>query len=375
MIGFGGPAAHVALMEEEVVRRRGWLDSGRFLDMLGATSLIPGPNSTEMAMHVGFARGGGRGLVVAGAAFILPAALLTGALAWAYVQFGSLPSVAPLLTGIKPAVLAVIVGALFRLGRVATRTAALAGLAGLAGVAVLAGLNEVLVLVATALLGGAALWATAGEGPSSPAVIPWAVASAGTSAGASALTTGGVLATGTLQTLSAGVPLWKLALFFLKVGAVLYGSGYVLIAFLEGELVGELGWLTSEQLLDAIAIGQFTPGPVLTTATFIGYLVAGLPGAVVATVGIFLPSFLFVRLLGPLLPRIRERRWAGALLDAVNAAAVGLMAAVTLTLAIGALTTWQTWAIAVAAVVLSLRFGVGPVWLVVGGALAGWVLS
>ncbi len=256
------------------MRRRGWLDSGRFLDMLGATSLIPGPNSTEMAMHVGFVRAGGRGLVVAGAAFILPAALLTGVLAWAYVRFGSLPSVAPLLAGIKPAVLAVIVGALFRLGRVATRTPALAALAALAGVAVLAGLNEVLVLVATGVLGGAALWTAGRQAPTSLAVIPWAVGSAGASA---------VVTSGALSTLSAGVPLWKLALFFLKVGAVLYGSGYVLIAFLEGELVEGLGWLTHGQLLDAIAIGQFTPGPVLTTATFIGYLVAGLPGAVVAT--------------------------------------------------------------------------------------------
>jgi chromate transporter len=324
-------------MEEEVVRRRGWLDSGRFLDMLGATSLIPGPNSTEMAMHVGFVRAGGRGLVVAGAAFILPAALLTGVLAWAYVRFGSLPSVAPLLAGIKPAVLAVIVGALFRLGRVATRTPALAALAALAGVAVLAGLNEVLVLVATGVLGGAALWTAGRQAPTSLAVIPWAVGSAGAS--------------------------------------VLYGSGYVLIAFLEGELVEGLGWLTHGQLLDAIAIGQFTPGPVLTTATFIGYLVAGLPGAVVATAGIFLPSFVFVRLLGPILPRIRERRWAGALLDSVNAAAVGLMAAVTLTLTAGALTGWQAWAIAASAVVLSLRFGVGPTWLVIGGAIAGWVLG
>ncbi len=319
------------------MRRRGWLDSGRFLDMLGATSLIPGPNSTEMAMHVGFVRAGGRGLVVAGAAFILPAALLTGVLAWAYVRFGSLPSVAPLLAGIKPAVLAVIVGALFRLGRVATRTPALAALAALAGVAVLAGLNEVLVLVATGVLGGAALWTAGRQAPTSLAVIPWAVGSAGAS--------------------------------------VLYGSGYVLIAFLEGELVEGLGWLTHGQLLDAIAIGQFTPGPVLTTATFIGYLVAGLPGAVVATAGIFLPSFVFVRLLGPILPRIRERRWAGALLDSVNAAAVGLMAAVTLTLTAGALTGWQAWAIAASAVVLSLRFGVGPTWLVIGGAIAGWVLG
>ncbi len=348
------------------MRRRGWLDSGRFLDMLGATSLIPGPNSTEMAMHVGFVRAGGRGLVVAGAAFILPAALLTGVLAWAYVRFGSLPSVAPLLAGIKPAVLAVIVGALFRLGRVATRTPALAALAALAGVAVLAGLNEVLVLVATGVLGGAALWTAGRQAPTSLAVIPWAVGSAGASA---------VVTSGALSTLSAGVPLWKLALFFLKVGAVLYGSGYVLIAFLEGELVEGLGWLTHGQLLDAIAIGQFTPGPVLTTATFIGYLVAGLPGAVVATAGIFLPSFVFVRLLGPILPRIRERRWAGALLDSVNAAAVGLMAAVTLTLTAGALTGWQAWAIAASAVVLSLRFGVGPTWLVIGGAIAGWVLG
>jgi chromate transporter len=377
------------MMEDEVVARRRWLSRTDFLDILGATNLIPGPNSTEMAMHVGWRRARTRGLLVAGICFIGPAALITGALAWAYVRYGTRPEIGPFLFGIKPAVLAVILIAMWRLARVAARTTPLAGLGAAVALAALAGVSEILALLAGGLLGtlGARPWRRRSGGTVGPP--PDLATLDGDPTGADETADGAIEAddgrTGppaaflaapvTAGWMAAGAPLWTLGLFFLKVGAVLYGSGYVLVAFLEGDVVGRYGWLTRPELLDAIAIGQFTPGPVLSTATFVGYLAAGPAGAVVATVGIFLPSFVFVSLLGPLVPRLRESAWTAAFLDAVNASAVGLIAAVTLSLGMAVLVDWRAWAIALAAAVAGLIGKVSSVWLVLTGAVAGWLLG
>jgi len=361
IIGFGGPAAHIALMEEEVVARRGWLTREHFLDLVGATTLIPGPNSTEMAIHVGYVRAGWPGLLVAGAAFILPAVLITTAAAWAYVEYGSLPQVSPLLYGIKPVVLAVILGAVWRLGRSAVRSWRLLviGLAVIA--AVLLGVNEIVALLMGGVLGMFWLRLAAG-GATGPGGMAAILALPGLS---------GLVQPGG----PAGVRLWDLALFFLKIGSVLYGSGYVLVAFLEGGLVRDLGWLTQQQLLDAIALGQFTPGPVLSTATFIGYVLAGVPGAIVATLGIFAPSFLFVAILNPVVPRLRRWPWTAAFLDAVNVSAIGLMVAVVAELAATTLTGWPAWVLAAGAAIAAVWWRVNPAWLVVGGAVLGWVFA
>jgi chromate transporter len=340
VIGFGGPAAHIAMMEDEVVRRRGWLTREHFLDLVGATNLIPGPNSTEMTMHVGYERAGWKGLFVAGGSFILPAVTITAVLSWFYVEYGSLPAVEPWLRGIEPAVIAVILGALWKLGKKAVKGWRLAAIGLVVTAVVLAGGDEVITLLATGVLG--MLWLR----------IEQIARSGG----------------------AAAVPILELFLFFLKIGAVLYGSGYVLFAYLEGGLVERLGWLTRTELLDAVALGQLTPGPVLSTATFIGYVVAGLPGAAVATVGIFLPSFLFVLVLNPWVPRLRESAWMGAFLDAVNVAAVGLMAAVTFELGAATLDAWPAWLIAVLSAVAVLRFKVNAAWIVVAGALLGRLL-
>ena len=369
-VAFGGPAAHIAMMEDEVVKRRGWMDRQHFLDLVGATNLIPGPNSTEMTMHVGYERGGFPGLVAAGASFIGPAVLITGVLAWLYVQYGTKPQIEPYLVGIKPAVIVVIVGALWRLGKKAIKTVRLALLAAAASAALFLGLSELPVLLGGGVLG--MLWLrakTAGPGTTSglallPSLKGMGVAAAGLVQSAGAAAAGA----------AASVPIWKLGLFFLKVGAVLYGSGYVLVAFLEGGLVHDYGWLTQNQLLDAIAIGQFTPGPVLSTSTFVGYIVAGVPGAAVATLGIFLPSFVFVAILNPLVPRLRESVWTAAFLDAVNASAVALMAVVTVQLGAAALVSLAAWIVLALAAILQFRFKLSSVWVVLAGAGAGVLL-
>jgi chromate transporter len=352
------------MLEDEVVERRGWIGRDHFLDLVGATNLIPGPNSTEMTMHVGYERAGWAGLLVAGGCFILPAVLITGGFAWLYVRFGSLPSVEPFLYGIKPAVLAVILGALWKLGGRAVRGWRLGVISAAVAVAVLVSVDEVVALLVGGILGG--IWLRfAGRDTSRPASLIGLSASARETAIAAGGAAGAV----------AGVSLWKLGLFFLKVGAVLYGSGYVLVAFLEGGLVDDYGWLTEAQLLDAIAIGQLTPGPVLSTATFVGYLIAGVPGAAVATAAIFLPSFLFVLALNPVIPRLRESAWTAAFLDAVNVAALALMAAVTIDLGRATLTSWPAWAIAIAGGIIALGLRINAAWVVLGGAMAGWLLA
>lgn len=321
VIGFGGPAAHIALMRREVVERRGWLTDAQLVDLVGITNLIPGPNSTEMAMHVGRLRAGRPGLVVAGLAFILPAATIVLALAWVYVAFGETPMGEALLYGIKPVIVAIVTVAIIAFARTALTSPLRIGLA--IGVAILwaVGVNELILLLASALL-----IATVRFGPAHP----WAAA--------------GVILPA--ATAAASVNLVTLGAVFLKAGALLYGSGYVLLAFLRGDLVERLGWLTDAQLLDAVAIGQVTPGPLFTTATFIGYLLAGVPGAIVATTAIFLPAFIFVALIGPFADRIRDRPLTAALLDGVNAAAIGLMAAVSVQLGMSAIKDPLTIALA-----------------------------
>lgn len=368
-VAFGGPAAHIAMVDDEVVERRRWMTRDHFLDLVGATNLIPGPNSTEMTMHVGFERAGWRGLCVAGGAFIAPAVLITGGLAWFYVRYGALPMVEPFLAGIKPAVIGIIASALWRLGRQAIRTWRLAALGVTVTVAVLAGANEVLALIAAGMLGTPWLRGPGGRRETRRGGLMLPLPGGAGVAGAA----GGAALAG--STTGGGATLWALGLFFLKAGAVLYGSGYVLVAFLEGGLVEDYGWLTQGQLLDAIAIGQFTPGPVLSTATFVGYVVAGAPGAAVATAGIFLPSFLFVLVLNPLVPRLRQSPWSAAFLDAVNAAAVALMLAVTIELGLATLASPFAALIAAASIFLAVRYRVNAAWIVLGAAPLGWVLS
>ena len=366
---FGGPAAHIAMMEDEVVNRRRWLTREQFLDLLGATNLIPGPNSTELAIHIGHARAGWAGLLVAGACFILPATLIVTVCAWAYLRFGRLPEAAGILYGVKPVVIAVVLQALWRLGRTAIRGPGLALLAlGAAGANAL-GMGELAVLGAASLLAAVTQWIRTSSQPAPPAaglgallIAPILPRSALAAAGA-----GAAGATG-----AAAVGLWPLFAFFVKVGSVLFGSGYVLLAFLRGGLVHDRGWLTEPQLLDAVAIGQVTPGPVFTTATFIGYVLAGGPGAAAATIGIFLPAFVFVAMSGPLVPRLRRSPLAGAVLDGVNAASLALMGVVAAQLATSAIVDGLTLALAVASAACLLGLRVNSSWLVLVGAIAGY---
>jgi chromate transporter len=353
---FGGPAVHIALMEDEVVRRRGWIDRATFLDLLGATNLLPGPNSTEMALHLGYQRAGLAGLVVAGLAFVLPAALITAALAMLYVRWGSLPAARSLLYGIDPVVLIVVLIALVRLGPTALRTPTTWAIAAGACAGALVGVHELWLLLAAALLGGAgAIVRHAARGANASAIaVPAALALVAAAPAASGITTTSIF------------------LFFLKIGSVLYGSGYVLLAFLRAELVERRGWLSDGQVLDAIAVGQFTPGPLFSTATFVGYLLAGGAGAAAATVGIFAPAFAFVALSGPLVRLVRSSTWARAVLDAVTAASLGLMAAVWLQLVPVALVDLTTVAIAlITAIALARR--INPAWCLVVGAAIGLV--
>jgi chromate transporter len=352
LTAFGGPAAHISMMHDEVVTRRGWLDDRRFLDLMGVTNLIPGPNSTEMAMHVGHERAGRRGLFTAGVSFIVPAALITLAFAWAYVEFGATPGGEAILYGIEPVVVVIIAQALAKLGPSAIQGWLTGAIAVAAVITYVVGVNELLILAA-----GAGLVLVLRTSIRSDLLALAAVGAGGWATAEVA---------GTDQ-----ISLGRLFLVFLEVGAFLYGSGYVLVAFLQHDLVDQLGVLTQDQLLDAVAIGQLTPGPVFTTATFIGYVLAGLPGAVVATVGIFLPAFVFVAAVTPLVRRVRDRMWTAALLDGVTAAALGLMAGVTLQLSSDALIDAFTVGIAAVAALLLWRFRINSAWLILGGGLAG----
>lgn len=346
------------MLHDEVVTRRGWMTEQHFLDLIGATNLIPGPNSTEMVMHVGKERGGWKGLIVAGSCFILPAAIMVTILAWAYVTYGATPQGESLLYAVKPVVVVIVLQALIKLGRKAVKNWFLAAI-GLAVFALyLLGVNELALLFGTAAL---MLLITFIRRQVIAAVVAPPLL--------------GIPAPLPAMAANAPVDLDQLFLLFLKVGAVLYGSGYVLLAFLRNDLVLRLGWMTDQQLLDAVAIGQVTPGPILTTATFVGYVLAGLPGAIVATLGIFIPSFIFVSILNPLVPRMRESEWTAALLDGVNVAALGLMAGVTLIIGRAAVIDVPTVILALLTAVLLFRFKVSTIWLVLGAGVIGLLLS
>lgn len=359
---FGGPAAHVGMMEREIVERRRWLGHEDFLDLLGATNLIPGPNSTELAIHIGYRRAGWPGLVVAGVSFILPATIIVATMAWGYVRFGALPEVAGVLYAVKPVVIAVVLQALWSLSRVAVKSVWLAVVAVAATAAVLAGVHEIIVLLGAGL--AVALVGAARRGMHAP---HHSLAFAAPLVGP--LVT---VVPGAAPASAAG--LWAIFGVFAKVGALLFGSGYVLLAFLRADLVERYRWLTEQQLLDAVAVGQVTPGPVFTTATFIGYLLHGGAGAAVATVGIFLPAFIFVAASIPMLAQLRRSVIARTMLDGVNVASLALMAVVSWQLARSALVDAATIGIAVVSALLLLYLRVNSAWLVLIAAIAGLAL-
>ena len=368
LTAFGGPAAHIAMFRDEVVTRRQWMDDQHFMDLLGVTNLIPGPNSTEMAIHIGYERAGWRGLIAAGVCFILPAALIVGVLAALYVQFGTTPQAEGLLYGVKPVVIAVVAQAIYGLISKALKSWLLRGAALLVCVLSLLGGNEIPLLFGTGIIIMLILNRNTWRGASDTKII-------------------GLLGLPMLfQTVATSViaPLSLTTLFltFLKIGAVLYGSGYVLLSFLQTDFVQGLGWLTQKQLLDAVAVGQFTPGPVFTTATFVGYIVSdgsgshlGVAGAIVATLGIFLPSFVFVWLSRPLLDLLRRSTWLSGFLDGVNAAALALMAAVLVRLTQAAIVDVLTIAITLISLVALIHFKINSTWLMLGGAVLGLVVK
>lgn len=356
-ISFGGPAAHIALMRRELVAEKRWLTDAELMDLLGAANLIPGPNSTELTMHIGARQAGWRGLWLAGIAFVIPAVAIVLVIAWAYVEYGDTPAGEGLILGIQPFILAIIAQAIWGLRTAAVKGWITAVIVVAAGALALAGVPEVLLIFAAGVVALVVALASRGGGPPSPAAILRRLPRPGMRMVA-------ILPAGSVSA-------WDLFLVFAKIGSVLYGSGYVLAAFLQSDLVDAHHWLTEQQVIDAIAVGQFTPGPLFTSATFAGYVAGGFPGALAATAGIFLPSFVLVTITHPLVPRIRGSRWAAPFLDGVNAAALALMAVVTVTLGREVLDSAFTAALFAVAVVVLLRFSPNSVWLVLAGALAG----
>jgi len=364
---FGGPAAHIAMMEDELVRRRQWVPREKFLDLLGVANLIPGPSSTEMAILIGYLSKGWAGLLLAGVCFIAPAMIIVMGFAWAYVRFGNLPQITWLLYGVKPVVIAIILQALWQLGRTAVKNKFLGALAIIAAVFDFLGVNMLAVLFGAGLLTGLQQGIIKDRLKDRRALLIMflsAVAFPAAAYFASGLYSSGMVEFGLLP----------LFLFFAKVGSIVFGSGYVLLAFLQADLVGHWHWLTTTQLLDAVAVGQVTPGPVFTTATFIGFLLAGLPGALIATAAIFLPSFVFIAVSGPLIPRLRKSAVAGAFLDGVIVASLALMAVVTWRLGRDALIDPITALLALGSAILLIRFRLNSLWLLLGGALTGWLV-
>jgi len=370
-VAFGGPAAHLAMMEQEFVRRRKWITEAEFLDRMAAANLIPGPSSTEVAIFVGQLKRGWRGLIVAGCCFIIPAAAIVSVIAWAYVRFGSLPKAEGILYAIKPAVVAIVIQALGKLGRTGIRTPQLAVIALLAAGLSLMGVNPILMLALSGLLSAAAV-------AMKNRMVSGAIFGFPKAVGLQKIVGLPKVAAGAMALVAVGaafpVGLGRLFLSFLKIGSVVFGSGYVLLAFLRTEFVERLHWLTDKQLIDAVAVGQFTPGPVFTTATFIGYVVAGWMGAVVATVGIFLPGFVLVAVSGPLIPRLRRSAVAAAVLDGVVAGSLALMAVVTWQLGKASLVDRTTLVVFGVSLIALLRFQLNSAWLIAGAALLGWVI-
>jgi chromate transporter len=353
-VSFGGPAVHIAMLEEEVVRKRQWTTHEHFLDLIGATNLIPGPNSTEMTMHIGHERAGWKGLLVAGCCFILPAVIITSIFAWAYHVYGKLPQVQPFIYGIKPAIIAVIVALMIRLAKKAVKTVQSAVL-GLAAIAcVWLGFNDIFVLFGAGLVAILMHWLRQ-QRAGLNTILPLAALDVGD--------------------INRSLPYWKIFLLFLKTGAILYGSGYVLFAFLDTDLV-QTGILSRQQLVDAIAVGQFTPGPVFSSATFIGWQIGGPAGAIAATIGIFLPSFLFVGLLNPLIPLLRRSAYMSAFLDTVNVVSIAIILVVCVQMGQESIFDWRTVFIAVLGFIVAFSFKkLNTAWIVLGGAVVGWGLS
>ena len=346
-IAFGGPAAHIAMMDDEIVKKRQWISQQHFLDLIGATNLIPGPNSTEMTMHCGHERGGWKGMFIAGISFIFPAVVITMLFAWMYAEYGQLPEVTPFIYGIKPAVIAIIISAVYRLGKKALKTSTLGILGAITLTACIFGLNEIIALFSCGLL-GLALFFIKKSTTKSLSFAPFLLIN--------------------LSSL-------KTFFVFFKVGALLYGSGYVLFAFLDAELVAT-GLLTRQELIDAVAVGQFTPGPVLSTATFIGWQLNGFWGALAATIGIFLPSFLFVSILNPLMPRLRKSKTIGAFLDAVNIGAVAIIIAVCFEMGKDTIVDWKTTTIAILSILVVFGFKkLNSAFIVLGASIVGFLLT
>jgi chromate transporter len=353
LIGFGGPAVHIAMMEEEIVRKRQWLTHGHFLDLIGATNLIPGPNSTEMALHCGQERAGWKGLLVAGACFILPAVIITGLLAWAYHQYGTLPEVKPFIYGIKPVIIGVVISLMFTLGRKALKNVELGLIGVICLILALYGINEIYILFGAGLTGILIHFAK-----NTPASVNFILPLS-------------FLMVSDIRTDSSQ---WKIFWIFLKVGSILYGSGYVLFAFLNTELV-KTGMLSHQVLIDAIAVGQFTPGPVFSSATFIGWQMGGINGALAATIGIFLPSFVFVAFLNPLVRKLRSSKAMSSFLDTVNMASVALIVAVCVEMGRSSVRDWKTILIAVAGFAVSFGFKkLNTAFVVLGGSVLGYLL-
>lgn len=357
IIGFGGPAAHIAMMQNEVVAKRKWMDEQHFLNLLGAVNLIPGPNSTEMAIHIGYEKGGWKGLLAAGLCFIFPAVLITGIFAFLYHQYGRLPQVQPFIYGIKPAIIAVIIGAVYPLAKKSIKSTflALVGMAVLLGS--LSGTSEIYLMFGAGFLAIVVFsFQNRNNGKTMQGIVPLLFFKVGQSNFLSETNV-------------------KLFWIFLKIGSILYGSGYVLFAFLDTELVAK-GLITRQQLMDAIAVGQFTPGPVFSSVTFIGYQINGLSGAILSTIAIFLPSFIFVALLKPVMKKIRRYKSLSAFLDAVNVASVAIIAAVCFTMGKETITEWRMITIALISACVVIKYQkVNSAFIVLGGALLGYILK
>lgn len=363
-IAFGGPAAHIAMMEDEFVRKRRWITEEDFLDRLAAASLIPGPSSTEVGIFIGRSLRGGPGLIVAGSCFIIPAAVLVSLIAAAYVHFGSLPQAEGILRAIKPVVIAIIIQALWKLGKTAAKTRVLALIGVASAVLNFAGASPLIVLIIAGACSGIVWWLQKSKRDPialCAIVLPKIVWRLGFAALAVAATV--------------PISFWGLFLSFVKIGSVVFGSGYVLLAFLRSEFIDHLHWLTEKQLIDSVAVGQFTPGPVFTTATFIGYLLGGLPGAFLATLGIFLPGFVFVALSGPLIPKIRRSPVAGAVLDGVVGGSLALILVVAWQLGKASITDWLTVAILAVSIIATFGFKINSAWLILGAGIVGWIAT
>lgn len=355
IIGFGGPAAHIAMMRDEVVVKRNWMSEQHFLDLLGATNLIPGPNSTEMAIHIGYDKGGWKGLIIAGLCFILPAVFITGIFALLYLQYGQLPEIQPFIYGIKPAIIAIIIGAVYPLARKSVKSLFL----GIVGIVVLIaavlGVNEIYLMFGAGFLALGLFYFQNRKADTLHNIVPFAFLQ---------------ITQTTFWTATNAQLFWT----FLKIGSILYGSGYVLFAFLNTELVAT-GLLTRQQLMDAIAVGQFTPGPVFSSVTFIGFQINGLSGAIISTIAIFLPSFVFVALLNPLMRKLRNSKGLSDFLDAVNAASVAIIAAVCFEMGIETITDWRTILIAVVSAIIVFNFKkINSAFVVLGGSFLGYIL-